>query len=79
MLHGMFGYGMNGMGWGMGFGWLFGITLIVVLIWAFTRGINTGHHSFQEEKKSALDILKERYARGEIDKDEFEEKEHFLS
>lgn len=79
MLHGMFGYGMNGMGWGMDFGWLFGITLIVVLIWAFTRRINTGQHSFQTGKKSALDILKERYAKGEINKEEFEEKKHAIS
>lgn len=79
MLHGMFGYGMNGMGWGMGFGWLIGITLLIVLIWAFARGINPGNNSISTEKKSALDILKERYAKGEINKDEFEEKKHAVS
>ncbi len=75
----MFGYGMNGMGWGMGFGWILGIIVLIVVIWTFTRGINPGQNATPTENKSALDILKERYARGEINKEEFEEKKHVLS
>ena len=82
MMYGMYGYGMNGihgMGWGMGLSWILGIIVLIVIIWAITKSINAGQNSIPTEKKSALDILKERYARGEINKEEFEEKKHVLS
>jgi putative membrane protein len=81
MMYGMYGYGMNGMhwGWGMGFGWLLGIVVLVVIIWVVTKGINAGQNPAPTEKKSALDVLKERYARGEINKEEFEEKKKVIS
>lgn len=78
MLHGMIGTGMNGMSWGMGFGWLIGLAVLVLLIWTVTRSVNSGN-SVPEERKSALDILKERYARGEINKEEFEDRKSVLS
>lgn len=58
---------------GMWFGWIFWIViiaLIVFLIIRFTdqkqnnRNISTG--------ESSLDLLKKRYAKGEISKEEFE-------
>lgn len=83
MTYGMYEYGMNGihgMGWGMGLAWILGIVVTIVLVWAIVTGFNTSHNSSApSEKKSALDILKERYARGEINKEEFEEKKHVLS
>ncbi len=77
-MHGL--NGMNwGMGFGMGFGWLIGILVLFFVIWAITKGFNTSNNPSIVEKKSTIDILKERYARGEINKQEFEEKKRVLS
>lgn len=65
---------MNGMGWGMGFGWLIGIVVLVVVIWFISRIVNSNQERPLLPTKSALDILNERYARGEISKQEYEEK-----
>ncbi len=79
----MYGYGMNGihgMGWGMGLAWILGIVVTIVLVWALVSSFGPRRNSSTPgEKKSALDILKERYAQGEINKEEFEEKKHILS
>ncbi len=71
---------MNGFyhGWGMGFGWLIGVIILIVFVWLIVKVINQSGTSNQPNKSSALDILKERYARGEIDKEEFEEKKKDL-
>ena len=70
-------------GWGMGFGmglwWIVGIILIVIIVWVVIKMISQANHSRHHQgNKSALDILKERYARGEIDKEEFEERKRNL-
>ncbi len=59
-------------GWGMGFGWIFGLILLSLFVWlivSITRH-DTRHHDIQQD--SPLDILKRRYARGEISKEEFD-------
>ncbi len=56
----------------MGFGWLFWIALIVAGFFLI-RGTLSGNSSNQNNSQSALEILKQRYARGEISKDEFEQ------
>lgn len=68
----------SGMGWGAGFGglymilfWAVVIAVVVVLVkWIFGGSARTGMPS----RKSALDVLKERYARGDIGREEFEQK-----
>ena len=72
-----FGYGGFGMGIGMLLFWGLIIAAIVVLIRGFS-GSSRGNAPRLPEK-TALDILRERYARGEIDKAEFEEKRRDLS
>jgi len=56
------------------------IVLIVFLIAAlrFVRGKSFGRSHYWHGGNTALEILKERYAKGEIDKKEFEEIKHDL-
>ena len=78
------GPGMMG-GWGMGwFGMIFMIVfwglVIVALIFLIKWLAGSARGDIQRPgKPTAMDILKERYARGEIDKTEFEEKKKDLT
>jgi len=80
---GEFGGHMWGGGWGMFFGpliWILIIVGIVVLVSYVVRGQGgegVGGTRFLT-RNTPLDILKERYARGEIDKKEFQEKKRVL-
>ena len=76
-------WGDYGWGWGMGFGmisvvlfWVLVILGIVILV-KWIAGSSAGPSP--PPAKTALDLLTERYARGEIDKHEFEEKKRDLS
>jgi putative membrane protein len=85
-----YGYGMgSGMMGGYGMGWfgeifmiLFWILIIVGLVffikWLVRSRKGHSSRSWKGSSSSALDILKERYARGEISKQEFEEKKRDL-
>jgi putative membrane protein len=73
-----FGFAGGGMGIGMLLFWALIIGALVVLL----RGIGGGKSGGGEpgvRGKTPLDILGERYARGEIDKTEFEQKRRDLS
>lgn len=82
-----YGYGMMGPGMMGGYGtmWLmpiFWIVLLGVIIWAVAaaaRGTGqSGGYDSVSRPDSALEILKKRYARGEINKEEFEERKKDL-
>ena len=86
----MYGYDYYGYGhpmmWGGGFdivGGIFAVVLTVLLIAVilsvvrYSRGMH-GKGMHFHMGNSAMDILKERYAKGEIDKAEFEEKQKDL-
>lgn len=66
-------YGIEGMGAGMILFWI----LLIIGIVAIVKYTMSDRKS--ESSKSALDILAERYAKGEIDKGEFEAKKKDLS
>ncbi|MGV8893212.1 MAG: SHOCT domain-containing protein [Burkholderiaceae bacterium] len=77
----MDGYGMSG---SFGFGWIFMILFWVVIIvgvialvkWMIT---SSGMGRRGGGNNTALDILKERYAKGEIDEQEFQKRKRDLT
>ena len=70
---GNYGYGM-GYGWGMGFGWVFMIIFLVLIILCAVYLVKVifGTPKGEEKEETPLQILKKRYARGEITKDEYD-------
>jgi putative membrane protein len=66
-------YGWGGMGFGMGLGMLLLWGLLIAGIVMLVRFISgSGSSGKNRQEKTALDLLKERYARGEIGQEEFE-------
>lgn len=67
----------------MNWGWVGGLMMILwiailagIIYWVVRTARKGGNQTIQTE--SAIDILKKRYARGEISKEEFEEKKKNL-
>jgi len=69
----MNGFGMGGGWFGMGFWWILVLVVVGVVIWLGVRG--SGQRPAGE---SAIDLLKRRYASGEINREEFEQKKRDL-
>lgn len=77
----MGGYGMGGFGAGFGFGGVFMILwwiLIIVGIVALVKWMLGPRAGQGGQSGSALDILNQRYARGEIDEEEYRKKKRDL-
>lgn len=71
------GYGMMMGAAGIGMHLIFGIGIILLSIYIFRR--NSSHvHTRGLEKHSGMDILRERYARGEIDSVEYQSRKKDL-
>lgn len=59
---------------GMWFGWIFWIVLLAVIIWGIVKfaNNNSNRQGGANTQPKALDVLKNRYAKGEITKAEFD-------
>lgn len=71
-------YWHEGMGWGMLFGglWmlLFWGLIIALVVWGIKKVTERGGSgSTTPEKRDPLEIAKERYAKGQISKEEFDQ------
>lgn len=64
-------YGDGSWGWMGGAMWIFWIVLIVVVVVVIKALAGRGPGSSTERHESPLEILKARYARGEINEEEF--------
>jgi len=63
-----------GHGWGMGFGmWLIPLLFVFIVFYLLKENTKSG-----DKHSSAQDILDKRYANGEIDTQEYEEKSNAL-
>lgn len=75
-------YAHEGMGWWMVFGgilWvMFWVGVIALVVWAIRSLVGHGSKS-SSQRRDALDIARERYARGEITKEQFDQIKKDLS
>ncbi len=86
----MWGYGPH---WGMMGGWGYGsygafdmllwpiilIAVIVGVMWFMRKDASQGMQIMPRRRSSGLDVLEERYARGEIGRDEYLEKKRDIA
>jgi len=71
MMWGYDGFGFGGFGMGIGMLLFWGLIIAAIVVLARGFGARPGGGEPGLREKTALDILGERYARGEIDKTEF--------
>ena len=67
------GFGhMDGFGWGMmGMGWLLMLVVVGLIVWAVVQATSRSPRRDDDPTASAQRILAERFARGEIDDEEY--------
>ena len=72
--------GMNNC-WGAGYVyvWIIGLLVLIVIIGLIVNVMKQRKNSNRPKYNSPLDILKTRYAKGEISKDEYDEKRRHIS
>jgi putative membrane protein len=60
---------------GIFFSWIFKVLVAALIIWLVVHSLskNQNNKNIQMPAETALDILKKRYAKGEISKEQFEQ------
>ena len=75
----------SGWGGGMFFGGIFWLIIIGLIIWLIINGSKRSHYRYdlppqnQTPHETPMEILKKRYARGEITKEEFDQMKKDIS
>ena len=69
-----YGHGMGG--WGMGFGFIFWLVILAIIIWGVVWFIRSQPLSGNKQSRhsTGLELLEERYARGDISREEYLQK-----
>ena len=62
------------MGWGGGFGMIFVWVILIIIVIILVKSLMSKSNGGIERKETPMEILKRRYASGEIGKTEYEEK-----
>lgn len=63
---------------GNGYGWIIGLVVLIVVLALIASAVSRKKSS-KQKYNSPHDILKIRYAKGEISKDEYDEKRNHIS
>jgi putative membrane protein len=63
----------------IGYGWIIGLIVLVIIIGLMSNANRRRKNASMQKFNSPQDILKTRYAKGEISKDEFDEKRRHIS
>ena len=61
---------------GMMFGWVFWILLLAIIIWVVSKFLNKNQNTSNTKTEPVIDILKKRYANGEITNEEYQSMKH---
>jgi len=63
----------------IGYGWVIGLVVLLIIIGLMSNANRRRKNASMQKFNSPQDILKTRYAKGEISKDEFDEKRRHIS
>lgn len=71
----------DGWGWWMLIGWVWMVVFWGLIIWAVFAIVGRlgGRNDPEEHRSNAMSILEERFARGEINREQFEEMKRTLA
>ena len=61
------------MGLGMGFGWIFGLVILGLVFWLIMEYMDASKPHTSKNNNEALEILRKRYAKGEINHNQYEQ------